>query len=308
MFNTDLAKESIDRLNEKGINPGEKDGILIKKEEIDDDISIITVEVINEKGSQTIGKPIGKYLTIEFKNSLNSADEADIFYEQAKNQSQCKSRNFAASKAVSTALSQFISHKYGLKVLICGLGNENVTPDALGPKTATKVKVTRHLFEFFGATGDENLAITSVIFPRVLAMTGIETCDLIIKAVEITKPNAVIAIDSLAAGSIERVGTTIQIANTGIAPGAGMGNKRKQITKETIGCDVIAIGVPTVIGAGNLLWDFLESIGLDDQEKEALTSDINLDMIVTCADIDTIIDDFSKIIADAINMTLHKER
>lgn len=289
MYNTDLANESLDRLREKGIEPGAPDGVLIEHESFDDDIRITRVEITNQRGSSIMGKPIGKYITMEINGVLD--DEENIEHR--------------AAKAVADQLKRFITHNYHLKVLICGLGNEMVTPDKLGPLCASKVKVTRHIFQMFDADGDEEMSQTSVLFPRVLAMTGIETLDLIKKAVDISKPDAVIAIDALAAGQIERVGRTVQLSDAGIMPGAGIGNKRKELNQESVGCPVIAIGVPTVIGTKNLLWDALDDFHIGDKEKHKVLDKKDFDMIVTHSEIDVIVDKFSQIIADAINITLH---
>lgn len=289
MYNTDLANESLDRLKEKGVEPGKPDGVLIEHENFDGGIKITKVEITNQRGSIIMGKPIGKYVTMEIDGVLD--DDENIIKH--------------AAVAVSEQLKNFVTHNYRLKVLICGLGNELVTPDKLGPLCASKIKVTRHLFQMFNADGDEEMSQTSVLFPRVLAMTGIETLDLIKKAVDITKPDAVIAIDALAAGQIERVGRTVQLSDTGIMPGAGIGNKRKELNEKSVGCPVIAIGVPTVIGTKNLIWDALDDFHIRDEEKHQILDKKDFDMIVTHSEIDVIVDKFSQIIADAVNITLH---
>lgn len=289
MYNTDLANESLDRLKEKGVEPGKPDGVLIEHENFDGGIKITKVEITNQRGSIIMGKPIGKYVTMEIDGVLD--DDENIIKH--------------AAVAVSEQLKNFVTHNYHLKVLICGLGNELVTPDKLGPLCASKIKVTRHLFQMFNADGDEEMSQTSVLFPRVLAMTGIETLDLIKKAVDITKPDAVIAIDALAAGQIERVGRTVQLSDTGIMPGAGIGNKRKELNEKSVGCPVIAIGVPTVIGTKNLIWDALDDFHIGDEEKHQILDKKDFDMIVTHSEIDVIVDKFSQIIADAVNITLH---
>ena len=149
-----------------------------------------------------------------------------------------------------------------------GLGNEKVTPDSLGPHTVDKVKITRHLFSIFECDGDWEMANVSGFNPSVTGVTGMETAELIEKAVSLTKPEVVIVIDALAAKSIARISTTVQICDTGIEPGAGMGNRRKAINEESLGCKVIAIGVPTVIDARTLILDAAERIKEEHRHQE----------------------------------------
>ena len=160
-----------------------------------------------------------------------------------------------ASRAVAAELKNLIPFDYFLKVLVVGLGNEKVTPDSLGPHTVDKVKITRHLFAMFDCDGDWEMANVSGFNPSVTGVTGMETADLIEKVVSMVKPDVVLVIDALAAKDIRRVSTTVQISDTGIAPGAGMGNRRREISEETLGCRVISIGVPTVIDARTLILD-----------------------------------------------------
>ena len=211
-----------------------------------------------------------------------------------------------AAKALSEELKKLIPFHYYLKVLVVGLGNEKVTPDSLGPNTIDKVKITSHLFRIYDADGDFEMGNVSGFNPSVTGITGMETAELIEKVVSLVKPEVVVVIDSLAARNIERMSTTIQVSNTGIEPGAGMGNRRKAINKETLGCKVIAIGVPTVIDSRTLILEAAESLqNFEQQRLEAYFKEKNLDMIGTSTDIDEIIKDFSDIISKAINITLH---
>ena len=187
-----------------------------------------------------------------------------------------------------------------------GLGNEKVTPDSLGPHTVDKIKITSHLFEIFEADGDWEMANVSGFNPSVTGITGIETADVIEKITGLVKPDAVIVVDSLAAKNLKRMSTTIQISDTGIEPGAGMGNRRKAIIKDTLGCKVIAIGVPTGIDSRTLIAEAAEEIEGPDLEKtRSYLENRKMDMIVTSTDIDEIIKDFSDIISNGINITLH---
>ena len=212
-------------------------------------------------------------------------------------------------KAIASELGELIKDGENLprllKFMVVGLGNDTVTPDALGPRTASKIRVTGHIFELLGMEAEEGISNVSCITPGVTATTGMETADIIKKAAEISKPDIIIAVDSLAARNIERLSTTIQLTDTGISPGGGMGNRRKWINKETAGAMVIAVGVPTVIDASTIIRDAFESNDEDVQKVEKYIEEYGRQMIVTSTDIDMIIKDFSDIIANGINKTVH---
>lgn len=288
-YRTDLAMENLETLENSGVQPGKKDGIIVKTDQIDDDIKVTTVDIKNLKGEALLGKPVGRYVTMEIQNLM---EEEDNLIDRA-------------SKALAAELSKIVSHNYHRKVLVIGLGNEKVTPDSLGPTTVKKVKITSHLFKIFDCDGDEDMSNVSGLAPGVTAITGMETADLIAKAVELTQPDTVIAIDALAARNIERVSTTIQITDTGISPGAGMGNMRKQLNQKTLGTRVIAIGVPTVIDSKTLILEAAEVMNLPDKQLRNYLASRELDMVVTSTDIDFVIKAFSEIIAKAVNITLH---
>ena len=288
-YRTDLAVENIESLSESGVRPGEKDGVIIEKEQIDEDIRVIGVEVVNVKGEVLMGKPQGRYVTIEVDGII---DEKDGIRERA-------------ARALAAELGKMVRHRYGLKVLVVGLGNENVTPDSLGPATLDKVRITSHLFRIFERDGDHEMSDVSGIAPGVTATTGMETAELIRKTVEMIQPDAVIAIDALAARNIARVSTTIQLSDTGIAPGAGMGNMRKELNEETLGIKVIAVGVPTVIDSKTVIPEALEELQIPEADAAAYFDGRAFDMVVTSTDIDLITASFSDIIAKAINITLH---
>lgn len=288
-YRTDLAMENLESLENSGIRPGEKDGVIVESRRFDADIKVTAVEITSLKGEALFGKPVGQYITIEIEDMMEEEDNL-------------KNR---AAEALSAELSKLVSHSFQRKVLVVGLGNEKVTPDSLGPETVSKVKITSHLFKLFDCDGDEDMSNVSGLAPGVTAITGMETADLIAKAVELTRPDTVIAIDALAARNIERVGTTIQISNTGISPGAGMGNMRKQLNEKSLGIPVIAIGVPTVIDSKTLLIEAAEAMHLEDGQVQDYFASRKLDMVVTSTDIDFVIKAFSDIIAKAINITLH---
>lgn len=286
-YRTDLAIEASELLEEAR---QQAVGYIKKERQIDDDIRITEITIKTPEGEAAFGKPPGSYITMEVEGILEQKDGI-------------KER---AGRAFAEELKRMVPFDYYLKALVVGLGNEKVTPDSLGPHTVDKVKITAHLFEIFEADGDWEMANVSGFNPSVTGVTGMETAELIQKVVSLTKPDVAIVIDSLAARSIERMSTTIQLCDTGIEPGAGMGNRRKAISKETLGCKVISIGVPTVIDSRTLIIEAGEKISSwNDAELEKYLASRDFRMIVTSTDIDEIIKDFSEIIANAINITLH---
>lgn len=294
-YRTDLAVETDELLERAGAHAV---GYTKKQSRIDEDISVVEISIVSEEGEKAFGKPIGTYITLEVQGIL---EEKNNIKERA-------------AKVLAEELKKMIKFDYYLKALVVGLGNEKVTPDSLGPHTVDKVKITSHLFKIFECDGDWEMANVSGFNPSVTGVTGMETAELIEKAVSLVKPDVVIAIDSLAAKELKRMSTTIQLCDTGISPGAGMGNRRKDISKETLGCRVISVGVPTVIDSKTLILEAAEEIeGWNRAENnyeaspavEKYLSGRDFSMIVTSTDIDQIVKDFSEIIANAINITLH---
>ena len=286
-YRTDLAIENQELLEEVRERAT---GYIKKQQQKDEDICVTEIIITDETGEKAFGKSRGTYITVEIEGITEQKDGI-------------KER---AARALAGELKKLIHFDYYLKVLVVGLGNEKVTPDSLGPHTVDKVKITSHLFQIFGADGDWEMANVRGFNPSVTGVTGMETADLIEKVTSMVKPDVAVIIDSLAARSIERLSTTIQICDTGIEPGAGMGNRRKAITQETLGCRVVSIGVPTVIDSRTLIIEASEAIGWNQDEKtEKYFREKDLDMIVTSTDIDQIIKDFSDIISNAINITLH---
>lgn len=220
-------------------------GVIIKEKDIDD-IKISMVEITPE-GVQEIGKKAGRYLTIEVTGIRDQDSELQQKVEKVFAEEFAK---FLTGIGISKDAS----------CLVVGLGNWNVTPDALGPIVCENLLVTRHLFELQPQSVEEGYRPVSALAPGVMGLTGIETSDIIFGVVEKTKPDFVIAIDALASRSIERVNSTIQISDTGIHPGSGVGNKRKELSKETLGIPVIAIGVPTVVDAVSITSDTIDFI------------------------------------------------
>ncbi|KAB3539085.1 GPR endopeptidase [Alkaliphilus pronyensis] len=306
---TDLALEARELYHEE--KQQEIPGVAVDQEKIND-VTITRVEIMNEEAQQIMGKAIGKYITLECK-ALRRSD-ANLKDE--------------VSQILAKELKEVVGNNTNIRALVVGLGNWNVTPDALGPKVASKVFVTRHLFQFYKKDRDEGLGQISAISPGVMGTTGVETGEIVQGIVEKIKPDIVVAIDALASRKMERVNTTIQISSTGINPGSGVGNKRKALNKETLGVPVIAIGVPTVVDAATLTSDTIHLVmeafskqaqkgsqfynmlrELKEEEKYSLIREVlepyNANVMVTPKDVDKIVLDLSHIIANAINIALH---
>lgn len=302
---TDLALEN------REINKEHTRGIHIEKEE-EASFVITRIKVINEEGSRDLRKPIGNYITIDIPG-LNKSDE-DLKDE--------------ISQVLAKEIKLLGKTKEDSKVLIVGLGNWNITPDSLGPKVVDRVLVTRHIFVNYNKEIDETVVSVAALSPGVMGITGIETGEIIKGVVEKIEPDLIIAIDALASRKMDRVSTTIQISDTGINPGAGVGNNRMEFSEKTMGVPIIAIGVPTVVDAATIVNDTLDLI-IDSLKSEAnvgsefynLLSDINSEekyiliqevlkpymknLIVTPTDIDVVIEDVSIIIANGLNIALH---
>lgn len=282
-FRTDLAIENR-QMYEETHGKSDIEGVTVTNRSYGKDISATEITIESAEGARLLEKPEGRYITIELDKMLEGRNEI-------------KKR---ASQALASELKKLIPFSYELKVLVAGLGNIQVTPDALGPKTLQKIDITRHLFVAYNAAGDEEMACVSGITPGVTGTTGLETAEIIKKTAEIARPDVIIAVDSLAARDISRVSSTIQINDTVIYPGGGMGNIRTELSRDTVGAKVVSIGVPTVIDSKTLILEAME-----DEQAEEYFRNRNMDMIVTSTDIDQIIKDFSDIIANGINIALH---
>lgn len=246
---TDLAVEARELVLEEEEKRGKKteeiNGVIIKERE-EDEISISEV-IIAPEGAERIGKKSGHYLTITSQGVRRQDEELEARTVQV----------------VARELANFLKHKgitEDASCLIVGLGNRYVTPDALGPLVCENVLITKHLFDLPWESVSEGYRPVSAIAPGVMGVTGIETSDIIFGVVQKTKPDFVIVIDALASRSLERVNATIQITDTGIHPGSGVGNKRKEISEQTLGIPVIAIGVPTVVDAVSITSDTIDYI------------------------------------------------
>ncbi len=244
-------------------------------------VKITRIKVLNEQGVEAVGKPIGTYITVEgelFSNELPSDDNR---------------RNAVAEEI------KHLLPKDGT-ILVAGLGNSDITPDALGPKTVSGILATRHIDkELAESLGLGGLRSVSAISPGVLGKTGIETAEIINGIVNRVNPSAVIVIDALASRRLSRLGTTIQICDSGISPGSGVGNSRSEISQKTVGIPVIAIGVPTVVDASTLAEDIMQIKGENTPPADSVG------MMVTPREIDTVIDRAAGVLSMAINCALH---
>ncbi|MDD4335570.1 MAG: GPR endopeptidase [Desulfotomaculaceae bacterium] len=270
--------------------------------------TVTTVKVVEEQAAQMMGKPVGTYITIEAP--------------------AIRDNNRIAQKEVAEVLAQQLSSLFNLpenaNILIVGLGNRQATPDSLGPKVVEQTIVTRHLYRYAPEELKGGMRSVSAMAPGVLGITGIESAEIIKGVVERIQPELIIAIDALAAGSVDRIGTTIQIADTGISPGSGIGNKRTGINRETMGVLTIAIGVPTVVNAAIIaqvtLEHFLEKLKTNpmlNQIQQSVMPDyaqgiindilspFGGNLMVTPKEVDSLILDTSKIVAGGISMALH---
>ena len=244
-IHTDLALEEKERFESDHV---EVQGVILEEEyDKEREIRITKVKIETEKGARAMGKPVGTYITMEAPNVAVPDEEYH--------------------REISEELAKYIKElikieKEDYVVLVAGLGNRQVTPDALGPHVVDNLAITRHIVKEYGkyAMGEDAVHMTSAIVPGVMAQTGMETLEIIKGIVKETKPDLVIAVDALAARNSKRLNRTIQIADTGINPGSGVGNHRNGITEETIGVPVIAIGVPTVVDAATIVNDTMENL------------------------------------------------
>ncbi|WHH60434.1 GPR endopeptidase [Petroclostridium sp. X23] len=309
---TDLALEAREMYQQNANQESEVPGVEVENAG-SKDISVTRVKVTSSEGVEAMGKPMGSYITLEVPR-LREKD-------QDLQEDVCKT--------LAKEIYNLIKIDKKSNVLVVGLGNWNVTPDALGPKVVSSLMVTRHLLEYIPEQIDEGVRPVCAIAPGVLGLTGIETGEIIRGIVDRVKPDLVIAIDALASRRLDRVSTTIQIADTGINPGSGVGNKRMGLTLQTLGVPVIAIGVPTVVDAATMANDTIDLVidsmikqveqgsafyetlkNMNRNDKYALIQEVLSpyigNLMVTPKEVDTVIEDVSKIIANGINIALHE--
>lgn len=294
---TDLAAEM------RELNP-QLDGIN-ETEAQDGEIKIKRIEILSDAAAERLGKARGRYTTLDAEALTQRP--LDLFAHM----SQCLRHELLSLVPLTGA-----ELKRGT-VLIVGLGNRGVTPDSLGPRTAEKVFVTRHIKEHVPEAFDFEIPSVCAIAPGVLGVTGVETTDIVLGVVNKVKPDLIIAVDALASRRAARISTTVQLSDSGISPGSGVGNTRADLSLEKLGVPVIAVGVPLVVYASTISQDTISLIadetGLhgDEERLKELAEQVIAkhmgDFIVTPKDIDVIVEDMSGIIADAINSALFGE-
>ena len=313
-FKTDMADERVDTYKRVN-NLTEIDGVKVESKN-DEVVTTTTVDVLNENGATALSKEIGKYITMEIK---------DIKYLEEKDKNKI-------INTLSNEIKNLIGEDKTKSILVVGLGNIYVTPDSLGPKVVQSVDITRHLINFAKDLVEPDTRSVSALSPGVLGTTGIETSEIITSVCNEVKPDIVIAIDSLASSSINRLGTTIQLSNTGITPGAGVRNKREGINQNTLNVPVIAIGVPTVVDMATITSEAIDkmvevtkqkiengdnsvnkeqiekviNIFNDDNKYNMITNVLDTDnFIVTPKEIDDVIQIVSDLISGGINMSIN---
>ncbi|MBQ7886782.1 MAG: GPR endopeptidase [Clostridia bacterium] len=257
------------------------------------------VKIESQETAERLGRPMGTYVTLSCPQTMTIALDM----------------RRALSHELSKTIREMIPQN-AKTLLVAGLGNRSVTPDALGPRTVERVLVTRHMEGCLPEDVAARLSSVCALSPGVLGVTGIETAEVLRGMAEHVHPDAVIAIDALAARSSSRICSTIQIADTGIAPGSGVGNHRKALTRETLGAPVIAVGVPMVVYASTIasdaLGDLVRSGGGSEADEEKLAACVSRvvseqlgDLIVTPREVDALVERMAGILAEGINMALH---
>lgn len=308
-FRTDMADERSDIYRKANKLEGNIPGIETIEKNENDNIKSTIVNILNEEGENAIGKPKGTYVTFDLKN-LRLAGEEEI-----------ESSSEIISKQIKSIVDGKINNQD--EILIVGLGNQFVTPDSLGPKVVSEIEITRHLLKYAPELVVEGARSVSAVAPGVLGTTGIETLEIVKGIVDNVKPKLLIVIDSLASKSIERISTTIQISDTGIVPGAGVGNARKELSQNTLGIPVIAIGVPMVVDLATITDDcldiFISKLQQEARSNEYLNNLKNQDnyediksalipndynMIVTPKEVDDLIENMKDIVARSINYAI----
>lgn len=291
---TDLALEVKESFEEDDV---EIKGVVLKEDyDKETNLKVTTVEILDEQGAQAMGKPIGTYITLEAKEFLEKDED---YHAQI-------------SKILSNHMKQLTKQCKEGTVLVVGLGNREATPDSLGPLVVDNLCVTRHFVNEFGKEFGSGWIKRPVcaVAPGVMAQTGMETIEILKGIVEQVKPAFVIAVDALAARSTHRLITTMQLTDTGICPGAGIGNNRKALNKENLGVDVIAIGVPTVVDAMTIVRDSMDQMlkqqEFTENEMEHFFQEIEQqsgadNLFVTPKNIDESVKNISYTISEAIN-------
>ena len=290
-FRTDMAVERRDLYKNANKLENEIDGIECEEEK-KGDITITRVKITNENGEKALEKKQGSYITIDIKkiNNITTEKEEEII------------------KTFSSELLAIIEKhiKRSEEILIVGLGNLYATPDSLGAKVVQNIEITRHIKIYLPNAIDKNTRSISAITPGVLGTTGIETVEIVKGIVDNIKPKLVIAIDSLCSKNIDRINKSIQISDTGIIPGGGVGNRQEELSVDTLNVPVIGVGIPTVLDAATIVIDTLKACEIDVSENEIVNKMKlnNFNFIVTPKEIDSLIENMSNIVSEGINMLI----
>ncbi len=285
---TDLALEARELIQESAEETSEIEGV-IAREYKRHGCPVTRVEIKNEKGEQALGKPVGTYVTVETRGLMRH--EGDSFNSSVR----------AIAEELSPLLP--VGGLYG--VLLAGLGNRDITPDSIGPIAMQNTLVTRHLVdkmpEEYG-----HMRPVAAISPGVLGTTGMESAEMILGAIQHVRPGAVIIVDALTSRRLSRLCSTVQIANSGIVPGSGVGNARAALNKNTLGVPVISLGVPTVVDALTLMADLTERAGQPEPDWKEI-SKFSGGLMVTPKEIDTQVKSLARVIGYALSVALHPE-
>ena len=286
---TDLALEAREFIEEAN---GEMRGIIVDTyKDADDTVLVTHVQITTKNGAKAMGKPIGSYITLEADNLVDSDED---YHREV---------SVVIAKQLHKLLPQLTEEQ---SILVVGLGNRDVTADALGPEVVDHLNVTRHMLKQFGhaAYSCEKVHEISSLVPGVMGKTGMESAEIIKGVVASTNPGIIIVIDALAARSTRRLTRTIQITNTGIQPGSGVGNHRNALTEESMGIPVIAIGIPTVVDAATIVNDAVGHLSQDSPEMQNTLHDMH-NMYVTAKDIDETIKRLGFTLSEALNIAFN---
>ena len=282
---TDLALETKESFDADNV---EVQGVKIEEDyDKENDIQVTKVVIETRDGARIMGKPMGNYLTLEAPDMVIP----DKGYHRE------------ISKVVCKYLKELLGEERERSILVAGLGNREVTPDSLGPLVVSNLLITRHVIKEYGAygMGEDSINSVSSIVPGVMAQTGMEPAEILKAVIKETSPDVLIVIDALAARSVKRLNKTIQLTDTGIHPGSGVGNHRNAINEGSMGIPVIAVGVPTVVDAGVIVRDAIENMAVYEKGKVDISSSLN-SMFVTPKDIDETVKRISFTISEALNM------
>ena len=323
---TDLALETQEKIQK---DEGELKGVDFYQEDRGNGITVSTLIILTENAAKNMGRPRGHYITIEAPEMVEddesghreiSLELADILRDLIIKKLEKIGKHVQNDKKRQKKASEDESCLEKMSILLVGLGNREVTPDALGPRVIDNMFITRHIIKEYGkyAFGDEKISKISGIVPGVMAQTGMECLEIVRGVVKETGPDVVITVDALAARNAKRLGRTIQLTDTGITPGSGVGNHRNALNEKSVGVPVISLGVPTVVDAATIVSDAMSSLveamsisnieKLDEKERQELARELlspQLNgMFVTPKDIDDSIKRLSFLISEGINIAL----